>query len=1100
MIKINKTLRNDLLKYLGYNLDLRNPQTKNFINNENGLEKLQNELLSNREYRKKYNLRRAQKKFQDKKREQKKEINIKRNIKNFIKDEYNSMLELTKPDGIYEYNQLEFGEENRIYLFKEIIKTIQNVINYDNNLMTDINLDGTYYTLHKKTIDTFIEKMKGETISAHINSSLIDVCYSVINGNIPIIFKTTLKSFKNEKKEGAFFPYYNKTNLNLLRYQITNGEHGEEDNINKDNCLIYALRLLGVEEYKLLNIKNYVNNGKIPMCKINNICEEAGIRINLTTERNDKNNRETLYGKEGIIYNIAYFEEHYFINEKTNYTKYYIENYEELENKPNINDKNYIYYYSIKKGYSRDKERVIKSIDLIKLMLENPKMLEKIDYSNINLYDEPFKGYVMDEDETNFKDLYYEPKYNAILYEEEEEDKEEDKKDKKKLPIIVFDFETYEENNIHIPYLCCIIDKDDNEKKFIGRDCGEQLLKSLKEDCILMAHNAKYDMRFLIKYLSKCSEIVNGSSFITFSGYYGKIKIIIKDSYKLISSKLCDMPKMFLNKEECLKIKKEVMPYGVYNQMNLLKKYIELDECLKHIKNEEDKKEFINNCKEWDLIYKNKVDILEYSVIYCFMDCKILKKCYNVFREWCLNDFKMDINEILTIPTLAEKYFKNCGCFDGCYKLSGLPQLFISRAIVGGRTMMKDNKKNKIEDQILNDFDAVSLYPSAMSRINGFLKGVPKVIKNLDYNIIKNYDGYFIQIKILKVGIKRGFPLMSYKTNDVKDERKRGIRNFSNDMEGKIIIVDKITTEDLIKFQEVEFEVLRGYYFDEGFNNKIVETINYLFSKRAELKKKTKEHPEGNKAEIIYKLIMNAGYGKLITKPHETKIKFFDKEKEFKIYKSRNYNIINNYIEYTNGKYRIEINDMKGNQYNYCHLGSEILSMSKRIMNEVICTAEDNNLKIHYQDTDSIHINDEDIKKLSNIFKDKYNRDLIGKKMGQFHSDFKMEVEGVDIKNIVSTGLIMLGKKSYIDKLRGEDKDGNYYYDYHIRLKGINQAAINHLLKKDYNNNPYKLYEDLYEGKKIMFDLTAEGDKCCFEFNKSYEILNKQTFKREVCF
>ena len=77
------------------------------------------------------------------------------------------------------------------------------------------------------------------------------------------------------------------------------------------------------------------------------------------------------------------------------------------------------------------------------------------------------------------------------------------------------------------------IDEDENNNKcrFIGEDCGEQLLKSVKSDVVLMAHNAKYDMRFLIKHLSKCSEIVNGSSFITFSGYYKKFKITIKDSY-----------------------------------------------------------------------------------------------------------------------------------------------------------------------------------------------------------------------------------------------------------------------------------------------------------------------------------------------------------------------------------------------------------------------------------------------------------------------------------------------------------------------------------------------------------------------------------------
>jgi hypothetical protein len=1077
MIKINKTLKNDLLKYLNIKIDLRNPKTRNFIINENGLEKLQNQLLSNQEYKNKFNRRKAQKKYIIKKQQQKENDEIKK----FVYNEYKNILELIKPEGIYEYQTLALGDENKIKLFDEIIKKVQYVINNNPNkdkLMTEILLNGVYYPLHNKSFETIRKLLKGYYETNQINSTLVNYIYNGIKKNQPIIFKTTLKTNKNENKEGAFFPYYNRTELDLKRYQITNGEHTEEGNINKDNCLIYALRLLGLEEEKLMNIKNYVNNGKIPMCKLNNLCLDIGIRINLMTERNYKNKkRENIYGKEGKIYNIGILADHYFINEDTIYTKYFINNYEKIASN-SLKNANYIY----NSRNDKDPKRIINSFNLIREMINTPNLLDKIDYSNINIYDELYKGYVIDEDESIFKDLDYDFNYNCKLYEVKEEE------EKVKTPIIIFDFETYKNNkNYHIPYLCCSIDENNNENSYFGEDCGEQLLKAIKEDTILMAHNAKYDMRFIIKHLSKCQEINNGSTFITFSGYYGKNKIIIKDSYKLISNKLSEMPKMFLNNEECKEIKKEIMPYGVYNKENLLKRFIKLHECLKFIKDEDDKKEFINNCQKWEIIIGDEIDIIEYSEIYCRMDCKILKNCYNVFREWCLNDFKIDINDILTIPSLAEKYFKNKGCFDGCYSICGLPYLFISRAIVGGRTMMKDNKKNKIENQILNDFDAVSLYPSAMSRIKGFLKGFPKVIKNLDYNYIKNYDGYFIQIKILKVGIKRSFPLMSYKDD-------KGIRNFINEMEGKIMIVDKTTAEDLINFQNVEFEVLKGYYFNEGFNNKIVDTINYLFNKRAELKK------NGNKAEVIYKLIMNSGYGKLITKPHETKIKFFDNEKEFNVYKSRNYNIINNYVEYTKGKYRIEINDMKGNQYNYCHLGSEILSMSKRIMNEVICSAEDNNLNIYYQDTDSIHINDEDIKKLSNIYESKYNRQLIGKKMGQFHSDFNMKVKGKEINNIVSTGLIMLGKKSYIDRLRGEDKEGNYYYDFHIRLKGINEEAINLKVEKDYNNEPYKLYEDLYNGKKIKFDLTAEGDKCCFEFDKSYQILTKTKFEREISF
>ena len=56
-----------------------------------------------------------------------------------------------------------------------------------------------------------------------------------------------------------------------------------------------------------------------------------------------------------------------------------------------------------------------------------------------------------------------------------------------------------------------------------------------------------------------------------------------------------------------------------------------------------------------------------------------------------------------------------------------------------------------------------------------------------------------------------------------------------------------------------------------------------------------------------------------------------------------------------------------------------ILSISKRIMNEVICTAEDNNIEIYYQDTDSMHIGLDDIKRLSELYLEKYGRVLTGK-------------------------------------------------------------------------------------------------------------------------
>ena len=60
-------------------------------------------------------------------------------------------------------------------------------------------------------------------------------------------------------------------------------------------------------------------------------------------------------------------------------------------------------------------------------------------------------------------------------------------------------------------------------------------------------------------------------------------------------------------------------------------------------------------------------------------------------------------------------------------------------------------------------------------------------------------------------------------------------------------------------------------------------------------------------------------------------------------------------------------------------------------------TAQDNNIEIFYQDTDSMHLRDNDIEKLQQIYNEKYGKELIGKNMGQFHSDFDSDIIEKDI-------------------------------------------------------------------------------------------------------
>ena len=55
-------------------------------------------------------------------------------------------------------------------------------------------------------------------------------------------------------------------------------------------------------------------------------------------------------------------------------------------------------------------------------------------------------------------------------------------------------------------------------------------------------------------------------------------------------------------------------------------------------------------------------------------------------------------------------------------------------------------------------------------------------------------------------------------------------------MSNEIIYIDKVGLEDLITFHEAEFEILDGYYFNEGRNNTINKVIKSLYDKRLKLK------------------------------------------------------------------------------------------------------------------------------------------------------------------------------------------------------------------------------------------------------------------------
>ena len=332
---------------------------------------------------------------------------------------------------------------------------------------------------------------------------------------------------------------------------------------------------------------------------------------------------------------------------------------------------------------------------------------------------------------------------------------------------------------------------------------------------------------------------------------------------------------------------------------------------------------------------------------------------------------------------------------------------------------------------------------------------------------------------------------------------------YTNTPPDKPIIIDSITLEDYINFHDIEYTVMDGVYWDEGRNRKMGEVIQTLFNSRMKYKKTNVAL-----ANTI-KLMLNSAYGKTIMKKSKykkqivrtvrrrynksTKKWITESDTNINDYVYNNFNTIRSYRKLNEHNYEVE-STTADNTYNRGHIGCAVLSMSKRIMNEVFNVANDNNYPIYYTDTDSLHCNLEDVPKIITKYGERYNRELDGNQLGQFNTDFDLEGAATEI---YATKSVFLGKKSYMDYLESTDEKGNTVHGFHIRLKGITKEGLEHTAKQ-YDNSYIGLYEDLAKGneKKIIlnpYNPDTNENKVLFEF-KEGKVSTRKEFTRVVKF
>ncbi len=1006
-------------------------------------------------------------------------------------------------------------------------KTISNIglsqflskLNLNNPVLLTIeNTDGrvSNYTLNDLTLPRLRNFLSGEQSADYVNASGGGSDEEALV-EIREIKTFTLKQLpKSKKQQAAFYKY-------TLKYPLPDVERfGLFTSLKSKNyeecCFINALVASGkVSDKVIANIKLSIKCAYLPMCKIKDIAEKFDLYIRIYG-LDTKSKRINEYGeKENPEIKIGLVDQHYFYITKTQFTSYSLKNYRVLSlTHPET-------WNTFIKKNARDATRFISSLEMFKLFRNDQSvresLLEPITISS-ELFRTPHFKKIDDFPALAVGKLDYKP---AVDW-EKRATAEENRETFKTLNRSVWvDFETNVYGDKHVPYLGWYITESGETFEFLGEDCGKQMLNHLYEaygrttktitreltnkktgekfekeeqhnlKLLMFAHNASYDFTTaLFSELYGVSTIEKGSSLMSANASFYKfgeekpLKICVHDTYAIIPEPLRKFGKMFNLEQE-----KEVMPYPVYNTKNIKKKFICVKECLKALK-PKDHAQFLRNCEEWMCERDGKINIIKYSSLYCRMDCVVLRAGYIRFQEMIneicesLDIKKLNIDNFISAASIADEFIIRSKCYDDCVQMCGVPRAFIQRCLVGGRTMLNNNVQQSAFNVKMADYDAVSLYPSAMNRLDGFLKGAPKLIDTCDYEkLCAKSNGFFARVKITSVGQKRDFALLSY-------INEKGIRTFTNDIVGQIIYIDDVALSDAIRFQKITFEIIDGYYFNEGFNDKIVPTIRFLFNERVKAKK------QENPVQAVIKLIMNSCYGKTALKEINEESNYIP-NKYFEKYVTQNYNWIKEAVKTEDGRgYRVKTIKPINTHFNRVHIGIQILSMSKRIMNEVMCLADDEKLKIYYQDTDSMHIMENDVSTLENAFLKKYDRQLHGKGMGQFHVDFELG----ECSNVYAEHSIFLGKKSYIDCLVGTNAKGEEERGYHIRMKGVPNSCILGECKKR-KCSPLELYQELKKGRSVKFNLLVDEDgdvKVRFKKENNVTMTTVAVFNRVVSF
>ena len=575
-----------------------------------------------------------------------------------------------------------------------------------------------------------------------------------------------------------------------------------------------------------------------------------------------------------------------------------------------------------------------------------------------------------------------------------------------------------------------IDDKNIHNSNDLIKVMFERLFKNNVNGYTLYVHNlGRFDGIFLIKELAKLdykiSALWNDNAVLKIKvlDKESKQSVTILDSYNLLPQKL----KKLLEKFNC-KVQKGVFPHLFVNRYNL--SYIgEKPEFKFYSYSNISEEEYKNLNNDWNL--------KEECFKYLMSDVEGLLEVMNKVSEYYFQEYKFNITNILTLPSLSLGIF-GIKFFDNekynIKMIKGPLEKYIRESYFGGNVGVFANETKGIVGKSYH-YDMNSQYPAAMLNKMPIGNPVFSTNSNLDY-----YSG-FVYAEITP-------PI---------EERLKNLYIQYRDEKGRV----KCPRTSFIRWiDSIELK----YAIKDGYTAKIICGITFPDSEKVDsenLFKKYVEHFYDKKLNAkdqiereIAKLSLNSLYGKFGQKDIESRIKVLDSNEATKLVKKYHYSylseignrlVIIKYSARLNEKirrlYKEEEKELdkdfiskKRGIISAVQISSRISALARVSINEYKNMV---NNKLFYSDTDSL------------VLENKLPTKIVGVELG------KWKLEGELIKGI------FVRPKFYI------------YEDLNGKIKKV-AAGVNA------NDLNYKDFIDLTNGKEV----TTQKSKLIINWKK----------------